>query len=59
MECTGKKILDIQLTEDEAENLKQEVLYMLRDYSNASKFTTLNTLNNLVSVELTRMANNN
>lgn len=58
MECTSKKIVSIHLTQDEAEDLKQEMLFLLSDYDKVSNLTVLNTLNNLLNVEISRISCN-
>lgn len=57
MECTSRKIINVTFTQDEAEDLKQEILTLLSNYDRAMDLRVLNTLNNLVNIELTRLAN--
>lgn len=57
MVANGEQIITIELTREEAENIKQEMITVLSNYKAAALLTSLNTLNNIISVELTRLAN--
>lgn len=57
MVANGEQIITIKLTKEEAENIKQEMITILSNYKAAALLTSLNTLNNIISVELTRLAN--
>lgn len=57
MVANGEQIITIELTKEEAENIKQEMITVLSNYKAAALLTSLNTLNNIISVELTRLAN--
>lgn len=59
MECSSERIFTVQLTLDEAEAIKEEMIKILSNYKSAPDFKALNTLNNVISVELTRAANSN
>lgn len=58
MVANGEQIITIELTKEEAENIKREMITVLSNYKAAALLTSLNTLNNIISVELTRLANN-
>ncbi len=58
MVANGEQIITIELTREEAENIKREMITVLSNYKAAALLTSLNTLNNIISVELTRLANN-
>lgn len=57
MVANGEQIITIKLTREEAENIKREMITVLSNYKAAALLTSLNTLNNIISVELTRLAN--
>ncbi len=57
MVANGEQIITIELTREEAENIKREMITVLSNYKAAALLTSLNTLNNIISVELTRLAN--
>lgn len=57
MVANGEQIVTIELTREEAENIKREMITVLSNYKAAALLTSLNTLNNIISVELTRLAN--
>lgn len=57
MVANGEQIITIELTREEAENIKQEMITVLSNYKAAALLTSLNTLNNIIGVELTRLAN--
>lgn len=57
MVANGEQIITIELTREEAENIKREMITILSNYKAAALLTSLNTLNNIISVELTRLAN--
>ena len=57
MGANGEQIITIELTREEAENIKREMITVLSNYKAAALLTSLNTLNNIISVELTRLAN--
>ena len=57
MVANGAQIITIELTREEAENIKREMITVLSNYKAAALLTSLNTLNNIISVELTRLAN--
>ena len=57
MVANGEQIITIELTKEEAENIKREMITVLSNYKAAALLTSLNTLNNIISVELTRLAN--
>lgn len=57
MVANGEQIITIELTREEAENIKREMIAVLSNYKAAALLTSLNTLNNIISVELTRLAN--
>lgn len=57
MVANGEQIITIELTREEAENIKREMITVLSNYKAAALLTSLNTLNNIISIELTRLAN--
>lgn len=57
MVANGEQVITIELTREEAENIKREMITVLSNYKAAALLTSLNTLNNIISVELTRLAN--
>lgn len=57
MVANREQIITIELTREEAENIKREMITVLSNYKAAALLTSLNTLNNIISVELTRLAN--
>lgn len=57
MVANGEQIITIELTREEAENIKREMITVLSNYKAAALLMSLNTLNNIISVELTRLAN--
>lgn len=57
MVANGEQIITIELTREEAENIKREMITVLSNYKAAALLTSLNTLNNIISVELTRLVN--
>ena len=57
MVANEEQIITIELTREEAENIKREMITVLSNYKAAALLTSLNTLNNIISVELTRLAN--